>query len=700
MDFEIEESYIIRNDFPQAIEFKVQRTAVSVDCSSNVVSSLSPLRLEPVNIHEEALLKTIRNQAKKSRPSKYHNLIQSIYRSDPPLCTNRDPPAYTNQLSEETFKEKMTVNTSNFEANFSLMEREERKVSVSAEQTVDISSKELDMEPATKTIEEKLVEANSKLDAVQIMLEISKLEAEAEATAKAAGVAIQKAKQALAQANEEANITQQEADGNKELKNLNRAITECIEKTIQNAENQVTIETIDERADSVQETFANNEEKREGISVIDVRATTDKDFDCSSAPLLNDKEFESLPVPVPDLPENEPDSPVHQIDTKEVIPTINDSTDLSSIVLQSSVVSKKIVGNGVVKVVEISRQKTVTSSTPDDPPVHQIDMKEEMPFIINLVDPPSIIRQGSIPSPTPDEDVTCADSFSFCSPSKNREVMGGKDEPFITTEVLASSTLESCDLEEQNSPLESSSKKIEDDKTAKANYIKPKPEQRATADVSKRCELSEVVASSPCESCNLEEQSSPMGSYDMEAEGEKNAEGKHIEPKPEHNATAEESKQYELPEVAASSTFKSCESEEPPPTNELKRECEHRKRYVSPCLLAWREQNPPLGSSDKEIEVEKTTKPKYTRPKPEQHAAAEESKHCELNEQNTKGHVGAEVRASNTNSVGGILEVLYSKIEECRRKLMDPKSSMEEQAAAAQSMTQYALSAQALKKAL
>jgi len=53
-----------------------------------------------------------------------------------------------------------------------------------------------------------------------------------------------------------------------------------------------------------------------------------------------------------------------------------------------------------------------------------------------------------------------------------------------------------------------------------------------------------------------------------------------------------------------------------------------------------------------------------------------------------------------TCNIDGTLESLYNKIEECRAKLMDPVSTMDEQTAAAQLMTKYAKSAQALKKTI
>merc|ERR1711865_22186 len=122
------------------------------------------------------------------------------------------------------------------------------------------------------------------------------------------------------------------------------------------------------------------------------------------------------------------------------------------------------------------------------------------------------------------------------------------------------------------------------------------------------------------------------------------------------------------------------------------------KRYVSPCLLAARERNPTLGSSDKkETEGDKTTQAKHTRPKPEQHAAADESKQHELSEQDTNNDVDTTAN-SNNNKLRWMS--LQSKIEECRTRLMDPESSMEEQGVAAQLMTKYALSAKVLNKSI
>merc|ERR1712238_211932 len=122
------------------------------------------------------------------------------------------------------------------------------------------------------------------------------------------------------------------------------------------------------------------------------------------------------------------------------------------------------------------------------------------------------------------------------------------------------------------------------------------------------------------------------------------------------------------------------------------------KRYVSPCLLAARERNPTLGSSDKkETEGDKTTQAKHTRPKPEQHAAADESKQHELSEQDTNNDVDTTAN-SNNNKLRWMS--LQSKIEECRTKLMDPESSMEEQGVAAKLMTKYALSAKVLNKSI
>merc|ERR1740130_1657817 len=160
------------------------------------------------------------------------------------------------------------------------------------------------MDPAAaESVEVKLLSANlKKLEAVQIMMEITKLEAEAKA--KAAEVAILKAKLALKDANEGASSTQQGGAGNG-IKDVN--ITDSIERIIANAESQIILEN----------------------------SIVDSDSDSSPALSLDDNEFNVLPSP-------------------------------PSLVYESS------------------------------------DTSEAMPIIINLVDPPFIIRQISVPSPSPE----------------------------------------------------------------------------------------------------------------------------------------------------------------------------------------------------------------------------------------------------------------------------------------------------------
>jgi hypothetical protein len=352
MNVEIEDS-VITSGLPQAIEFKQRHTICEGEFSSNVASTVSPLRLGPVNFHEQALFKTIRDQAKRSRSS-YHSRIRYIDRVDPPACTS--------QLSEDKSEEKMMiVNTLNSKANSPVMETNKGKVITALDQTVDVSVEESNMGPATESAEDKLLSANAKLEAVQIMLEISKLEAEAEAKAKAAEIAILNAKLALKEANEGEYIIQQGTG--KDSKDAD--ITDSIEKIIANAESQIIIETTDVRADSAHKASFNDEDRREENSIVD------DGIDCSPAPSLNDREFDSLPAPVSST--NESDT------TAEAMPTIINLVD----------------------------------------------------YIIDMVDPPSIIRQSSAPSPSPE-----------------------------------SSALESYDLE-QNSPLEALE---EGDDTNKASY--------------------------------------------------------------------------------------------------------------------------------------------------------------------------------------------------------------------------------------
>ena len=312
MNVEIEDS-VITSGLPRAIEFRQESRTTGIRegfFSSNVTSTgVSPLRLDmPVNLYEQALLKTIRDQAnKRSRSDNNHSGIQ--YNID-----NRvDPPACTSQLSEEDKSEDdmlMIVNTlKSSEANLSVTEAadKEKVVTPALHQIVEVSVEEsnnMDPAAAAESVEVKLLSANlKKLEAVQIMMEIAKLEAEAKA--KAAEVAILKAKLALKDVNEGASSTQQGGAGNG-IKDVD--ITDSIERIIANAESQIILEN----------------------------SIVDSDSDSSPAPSLDDSELNILPSP-------------------------------PSLVYESS------------------------------------DTSEVMPIIINLVDPPFIIRQSSVPSPSPEK---------------------------------------------------------------------------------------------------------------------------------------------------------------------------------------------------------------------------------------------------------------------------------------------------------
>ena len=311
MNVEIEDS-VITSGLPRAIEFRQESRTTGIRegfFSSNVITStgVSPLRLDmPVNFYEQALFKTIRDQAnKRSRSDSNHSGIQyNIDRVDPPACTS--------QLSEDNISEDdmlMIVNTlKSSEANLSVMEAADKGKVPPPElhQTVEVSVEEsnnMDPAAAAESVEVKLLSANlKKLEAVQIMMEIAKLEAEAKA--KAAEVAILKAKLALKDATEGASNTQQGGAGNGS-KDVD--ITDSIERIIANAESQIILEN----------------------------SIVDSDSDSSPAPSLDDSEFNILPSP-------------------------------PSLVYESS------------------------------------DTSEAMPIIINLVDPPFIIRQSSVPSPSPE----------------------------------------------------------------------------------------------------------------------------------------------------------------------------------------------------------------------------------------------------------------------------------------------------------
>jgi hypothetical protein len=312
MNVEIKDS-VITIGLPQAIEFRQSHT-IREGFSSNVTSTVSPLRLEPVNFYEQALFKTIRDQSKRSRPN-HHSRIRYIDRVDPPACTS--------QLSEDKSEDMlMIINTLKSEANLPVIGTDKGKVTPALHQTVDVSVEESNMDPATEAVEVKLLTANAKLEAVQIMMEIAKLEAEAKA--KAAEVAILKAKLALKEANEGANTQERAGNDQKDA-----GITDSIERIIANAESQIIIETTDIRADSAQEASFIDEDRREENSIVD------GGIDSSPAPSLDDEDFDRLPA-------------------------------TPSLVYESS------------------------------------DTSEAMPIIINLVDPPFIIRQGSVPSPSPE----------------------------------------------------------------------------------------------------------------------------------------------------------------------------------------------------------------------------------------------------------------------------------------------------------
>jgi hypothetical protein len=308
MNVEIEDS-VITSGLPRAIEFRQESRTTGIRegfFSSNVITStgVSPLRLDmPVNFYEQALFKTIRDQAnKRSRSDSNHSGIQyNIDRVDPPACTS--------QLSEDKSEDDMLmiVNTlKSSEANLSVTEADKGKVvTPPLHQTVEVSVEESNMDPAAaECVEVKLLSANlKKLEAVQIMMKVAKLEAEAKA--KAAEVAILKAKLALKDANEGASNTQQGRAGNG---NKDVDITDSIERIIANAESQIILEN----------------------------SIVDSDSDSSPAPSLDDSEFDILPSP-------------------------------PSLVYESN------------------------------------DTSETMPIIINLVDPPFIIRQSSVPSPSPEK---------------------------------------------------------------------------------------------------------------------------------------------------------------------------------------------------------------------------------------------------------------------------------------------------------
>ena len=351
MNVEIEDS-VITSGLPRAIEFRQESRTTGIRegfFSSNVITStgVSPLRLDmPVNFYEQALFKTIRDQAnKRSRSDNNHSGIQyNIDRVDPPACTS--------QLSEDNISEDdmlMIVNTLKSEANLSVMEAADKGkvVTPALHQTVEVSVEESNMDPAVaaESVEVKLLSANlKKLEAVQIMMEIAKLEAEAKA--KAAEVAILKAKLALKDANEGASNTQQGGAGNG---NKDVDITDSIERIIANAESQIILEN----------------------------SIVDSDSDSSPAPSLDDSEFNILPSP-------------------------------PSLVYESN------------------------------------DTSEAMPIIINLVDPPFIIRQSSVPSPSPEKSTSEYTKLELEQRDENNITSKNNNDGIDSTLELLYTKIEEC----------------------------------------------------------------------------------------------------------------------------------------------------------------------------------------------------------------------------------------------------------------
>lgn len=483
----LDENTIITKGLPQSIEFQERKSsAVSgVSCSYGT-SSISPLRIEPVNVHELALLKTIRDQANKNKKlSNSENTGESNYckeicskknrRIDPPVRENKQSHQvinfYAQQLQQqqqqnnvENRKEesnttmKMVANTPIIDENetsemstdsknklqqLKLKEHKEvdqeesPEVSISddmqqqtrfRENTFSVFSAEEDNsvgvnidEEATDHVNEDGT-INEDMNTEELLLEIAKLEAEAEAKAKAAEDAIQMAKVALIDAmeteaedgrgpEEERNLESAE-EGRKEEKEdkeisenqeeqdrVDKAenilsegltdegveivfscngyssykdFTDCciartrsIEKTIQNAMKQIVSfsyikeEKIDERVESSISAPENDEEKRDGN---------------------NDSPTEDVDEATKELNESCEPNPENGIDRD---------------------VSKQ---EGESKVVpELSLMPEDVVPTPKRLLTDKSEVDEERPSSIvdNLVEPPAIIRHSSVPSPTP-----------------------------------------------------------------------------------------------------------------------------------------------------------------------------------------------------------------------------------------------------------------------------------------------------------
>jgi len=306
------------NGLPRSIEFQekdVHHPSSGVTqgfcCSSSNVtsSSVSPLRIEPVYSHEHQLLSTTIRDNKQDRDPNKAKALQS---SDPPARTNQfkypgqeqqHPAAIQMVVHNSTTTELLTTSevpvVSGEDGKIEQAQQPQPTPIEERNQPVEISADDDNIEVEVEEVEKGTIadeEAKAKLEAMQIMLEITKLEAEVEAKGKAAADMIERAKQALKEAYEDEETTVAGTmsietatthldvvveKGGVVTPNFACCITESIETTIQDAEHQVAFEIeVDERVDDcVVEISALDEDERDGNSVLASDNDNDSDDD-------------------------------------------------------------------------------------------------------------------------------------------------------------------------------------------------------------------------------------------------------------------------------------------------------------------------------------------------------------------------------------------------------------------------------------
>jgi len=207
------------------------------------------------------------------RQGQKNKKIAMTGKSDSPVCTKHP--------NSDSFGDGGTINTttpSMASISGDAKKEEQELVPPPFGGQIDISGTSSEN---MKTLDDELREVTSSLNDVKVLLEISKLEAETEAKAIAADVAIQKAKLALLevyalQEEEEEEDANNFNNNNKDLKNsTQKNITESIAHTIAVAEEQTVSERMEDETpgDSVVNAASQETDQREENNTEDIENT-------------------------------------------------------------------------------------------------------------------------------------------------------------------------------------------------------------------------------------------------------------------------------------------------------------------------------------------------------------------------------------------------------------------------------------------